>query len=1131
MKDIIHQSSALPALSCGAAEATGRKQWLRFSPAGLWKALLLLLVLCIELPVFAQNIQVTGNVHDETGEPIIGASVIVVGATTGTATDFDGNFVLNNVPANGKLKVTYIGYNPAEVSVKGQTNVDVTLVEDSQVLDEVVVVGYGTMKKSDLTGSVSSVGTEKLNAKGAPSVLEALQGSTPGVNITKNTGRTNGGLSIEIRGKSSLNSSTTPLFVVDGVICGDIDFLNPQDIERIDVLKDASSTAIYGSRASAGVVMVTTKGGANVNKSQKATITYDGYYGFNKAARLPEFSDGNQYYRQRVMKLQEKEVYGGAQPYFGFANRTVFGQALIQQQQSDFDSPMLLKEMLANGETYDWPGLVIKDGHQQNHYLAISGSSDTANYHFGIGVNEEEGIYRGDDSKTYTFKGSVDARVNKVISGGFNFNLAYMENSYADDGGIADAYRANPFNIPYDEDGRIIEKPGSSSALGADANQFTDQVSPLLKLLNSNQRRKTYRALGNIYLQFDIIKGLNIKTTFSPSYTNYRHGYFAGYENPDKPGFTYAGTDMSTEGHNSADVENKTSLAWTWDNTVNFSRTFNEIHSVNFLGLISLEKGNTESSKITAIDVMQNTDWWNLGNSGVIQQVNSDNKVVTSTGYSESSMLSYALRGNYAFKDRYMVTATVRWDGSSKFQKGYRWGTFPSVALAWRLSEESFLQKEWLNNLKLRLSYGVSGNNTGIGNYETTVGIGSPIYYPFGPDYWTGKFPGSIVDANLHWEKSYEYNAGVDFGFLQNRINGSIDIYQKNSKELLYGVNLPLEAGGGNLKTNIGRVQNRGIEIALTTVNITNRDWEWTTTFAFSHNSNKVKEINGVSDELINGATGSLFVGKSISTLYGHEWGGIVTDQMMTVPDHEIAVSKGYTPGQPVRMCDYYYDVYGLQEGNVYIVDQNGDGTITDEDKVTFNGEPKWTGSVTSNLSYRLPKNGGMLDFSFNIYAKQGFKVYSAFMNNDLFRHDQRARNSIACDFYIPKGALVDADGMREDGTYINPVYMTQTHYGEWASMGGSSNMGAGNQMSQWNDARKFVDGSFVKVKNITLGYTFSKNILKHIACQNLRLYFTVTNPFVWTKYKGFDPEWADAAGKNDGPSIISYQIGASIKF
>lgn len=516
------------------------------------------------------------------------------------------------------------------------------------MLDEVVVVGYGTVKKSDLTGSVSSVTTEKLNAKGAPSILENLQGTTPGVNITKSTGRANGGINVEIRGKSSINSSTSPLYVVDGVMCDDIDFLNPQDIERIDVLKDASSTAIYGSRATAGVIMVTTKSGSNVNKDTKASITYDGYYGVTKAARMPDFMDGQEYYYYRISKFIE--------PVWSTANLTPqtsywmkpasygLGQALLQKEINNYQSEYVLKELLANNQTYDWPGLVTKDGHQQNHYVAISGASETANYHFGLGYNDEDGMYAGDKQTTISFKGSVDARVNKVISGGFNFNMAYIRNGYASDDAIAQAYRVNPFMQPYKEDGTIQHFPGNKNTFGTDDHQFSDFINPLDRMRNESQKRKTYRLLGNVYLQFDIIKGLFLKTTFSPTYTNYRNGQFTGYINPET-GKTYTDQDAA----NTAVIKNQTSLGWTWDNMVNFNRTFNRDHSVGFMGLVSLMRVKTEGSQINGVNVIENTDWWNIGSGDATQ-------TTASSSFSTQSMLSYALRLNYGFQRRYLLT-------------------------------------------------------------------------------------------------------------------------------------------------------------------------------------------------------------------------------------------------------------------------------------------------------------------------------------------------------------------------------------------------------------------------------------------------------------------------------------------
>lgn len=1094
--------------------------------SGLRKALLTVIAFFMAIPLFAQNVNVIGTVVDESGEPLIGVTVMVAGTSNGTATDLDGNYELKNVPSKGKLVFSYIGYSDKMEEVKGRSKIDVKMVEDSQALDELVVVGYGMIKKSDLTGSVSTVNTEKLNAKGAASVLENLQGSVPGVNITKNTGRTNGGIEIEIRGKSSINSKTTPLYVVDGIQTGDISFLNPQDIERIDILKDASSTAIYGSRATAGVVMITTKGGANVNKNVKAKVSYDGYYGISHATRMPDFMNGEEWYRYRFLKFTQPS--GGVdawEPQTSFSALPTsmgIGQALIQQTAGDIESPYVLKQLLEEGKTWDWPSLVTKDGHQQNHYVSVAGASETANYHFGLGYNNVEGLYKGDSQSTFSFKGSVDAKVNKWFSAGFNLNVAQINNSYADDDAISQAYRVNPFMQAYDEDGNIIHFPGNKSTLGSDTHQFSDFISPLHRMMNSDHKRKTYRLLGNIYAQFTFIPGLTLKTTISPTYSQYRDGSYTGFTNP-ATGKTYV--DNETR---SATFKNSTSYGWTWDNVLSFIRSFGD-HSINAMALYSAEKANSEEHVSTAINPMEEAKWWNLGSG-------TKGENTTTSGFGESSMQSIALRANYAWRGKYMATVTVRWDGSSRFADGNRWGCFPSAALAWNIAEESFLQKHWLNNLKLRVSYGVTGNNTGIGNYATIIGVNTATNYPFGNNYIQGYFPSGIVDKDIRWEKSHEVNIGVDYGFLNNRISGSIEWYSKKSKDLLFPVELPYESGGGTMVTNIGSVKNTGVEINLTTTNIETSDWTWTTTFTFAHNSNKVLEINGVSDRYVgSSATGNFFIGRPVTNVYAYAWDGIVSDKDMVVPNHQIAIDKGFTPGQTVKEYDYYHKCYGLTEGHPIIRDVNGDGKWSTEDRVIFNGNPKWTGSVTSNLAYRLPKKGGSLDFSFSIYAKQGYTVASPFMGGDSFDYHDRGRGKVNMDYYIPAGTLLDVDGIRADGTLINPVYQTQTHYGSWPVVNAGGGDGLGNALAPFNDskigARQVTDASFWKVQNISLGYNFSKEILQKFGCSNLRLYVNISNPFVWSKYKGFDPEWANSAGKNDGPSIITYQFGANITF
>ena len=1067
---------------------------------------------------------VTGTVKDATGEPMIGVTVLLNGQAA-AVTDIDGNFTIKAEPKD-VVKVSYIGYTDQEITVGNKTSLDIVLQEDSQTLNEVVVVGYGTMKKSDLTGSVSSVDTEKLNAKGAASVMGNLQGANPGVNITQSSGRAGGDFNIEIRGKSSINSDTTPLYVVDGVICSDIQWLNPQDIERIDVLKDASSTAIYGSRATAGVVMVTTKSGTTVKdsfKESKPTISYDGYYGWVKTARMPKFQDAGEFYRYRFAR---QTAYGGngslvetANPvYVVGANALSFGYILND------DGIYAVKDMLQRGESYDWPGLVTRNGSQQNHFLSVNGGGQNINYHFGAGYNQEKGIYKGDDQRRFNFKGSVDAKLNKIISAGFSVNVANIQNDYANDDAIKYAYRMNPFMRPFKNDGTTYHQPGyvdvyNSAGTG---NNFTKSLNPLDVMNSTKKERETWRMLGNFYLKFDIIKGLDFKTTFSPNYTYYREGFFGGYINPATNTPWDDDTYNTTDNKNEAKLTTNRGFSWTWDNIINYNTRINDIHNIGVMGLFSMMSSNTEKTVWAATNVMENTDWWNL-NSGTYNANGSSNS------YTENSMISYALRANYGLLDRYLLTATVRWDGSSKFAKDNRWGAFPSVAFAWRASEEEFLKKiGWISNLKLRLSYGVTGNNDGISNYATQQTVSGPIYYPYGTVYSQGFYPSSIVNKDLKWEKSHEINFGVDFGFLNNRINGSVDIYQKTSKDLLYEVALPLESGGGTMVTNIGSVRNRGVEISLNTVNIQTKDWNWETTLTFAHNKNEVREINGTGNRVISESltTGSLFVGESVNNVYGFEWAGIVSDRDMVVPNNKASELAGLTPGTVMKEYDYYFQTYKLKEGQPIIADTNNDGEIDNRDRVVKSSDPKWTGSFTSNLSY---KNW---DFSFSLYAKVGGKVYSNFLSEYLNIANDRGRMRLNEDWYIPAGTLIDCDGVNADGTYINPVYQTTTHYGDYPYLNyAGSNGGVGALSTYWDNAKCIVDGSFLKVKNITLGYTFPKEWINKFGCSHLRLYFTVTNPFVITKYQGFDPEWANASLKNDGPSTVTYQIGASIKF
>ena len=1048
---------------------------------------------------------VRGSVQDAEGNPLIGATVFVDGKPVMT-TDVDGNFSLPSASPKSVIKVSYVGFEDQIITLGNQKNLVITMSDDLEAIDEVVVVGYGTMRKIDLTGSVSSVNTEKLNAKGAPSVLGNLQGSVAGVNITQSSGRAGSGFNIEIRGKNSISSNQSPLYVVDGVICSDIDFLNPQDIERIDVLKDASSTAIYGSRATAGVVMVTTKSGVTVGKrSQKATVSYDGYYGFSKTTNMPDFMEADEYYQYRFLKflVYSNANENGGQPVM--VNDDPLRCLLYDRESGIYR----MKELLANGQTYDWKDFVLQDGMQQNHYLAISGSSDHVNYHLGIGYNSEKGIYKNDATNKFNIKGSIDAKVTSWLSAGLNVNLARQSHDYASDNAVSNAFHMNAFMQPYDENGNVNLKPGSKEVLHTDEFQFTSSISPLIYIDDETANRLSWTALSNIYLQANPIKDLTIKTTFSPTFSYYRYGYYQG---------TAAG-----QSQNEARRQTSQGFSWTWDNTVTYDHEFDGGHHINVMGLVSSSYSNGENESLYYNNVLDGTYWWNIGTSDQGYNYSS-----SGSGYSETSLMSYALRANYSYKGRYMATGTIRWDGSSKFAEGNRWGSFPSAALAWRISEEPFMEstKEWLSNLKLRASYGVTGNNN-VGAYATQLTLSGTTYYPFGSSYSQGTSPSGVIDRDLKWEKSHEVDFGIDFGFFHERIRGSVDYYDKKSTDLLYSVQLPLESGGKKLTTNIGSVRNRGIELELTTENVVTRNWHWTTSFTFAHNKNEVLEVNGTGN-LYNGSssTGNLFIGEPYNNVYGYEWDGIVSDREMTVPDTEIARLMGFTPGQTVREVDYYYACYGLIEGNPIIVDRNGDGKYTDDDKKIYKSDPDWTGSFTSNLSYRN------WDLSVSLYAKMNYTIYSDFLNYYLnIGANTRGVQHLNADWYIPAGTLLDYDGIASDGTYINPVYQQATHYGSYPfPNSGAANDGLGTE--NWlGRCNSYADASFVKVKNITLGYTLPRKWLQKISCQQFRIYCTVTNPFVFTDYKGYDPEWASASSYQDGPSTVTCQFGVNVKF
>ena len=1023
-----------------------------------------------------QNRKITGNVVDDSGETLPSASVRVKDSTIGTTTDSDGNFSLD-IPENAVLIVSYVGYKPQEITVGNQQHLSITMVSDSELLDEIVVVGYGVVKKSDLTGSVGSIKAETISSKGSTSVLESMQGQVPGVNISQSSSRAGDGFNMAIRGKSSLGGGS-PLYVIDGVVCENMNFLNPMDIEKVDILKDASSTAIYGSRATNGVVMITTKkGDANATRT---TVSYDGYYGVKSVANMPDFMDGDQFMNWRFAR------------YLVSTMNTSTGLTDWEMTEANMlnfwgaGSPVV-KAMYRDKNYTDWADVVTRTGSQQNHFVNVSGNAKDISYRVGLGYQKEDGIYY-DSYERWNIKGAVDHKISDKLSAGFSTNLATSLQHKGSENSILTAFRMTPAMPAYYWDGPLkgqpIPQPGKDEVVYPDGGGPTSTISPVTDRLNSKDDTRLYDVMANVYFQYTPVKEVILKTTISPQYSKRHDGKFYNDQSQLRTGKT-----------NLTESTNDEMFSYTWDTQANFIKEIDD-HSFNVLALVSAYRQKYTGDGITVTDMPFDVDWHNLG-SGVVQ--------TNSSYFKKFSMLSYVARINYAYKGKYLLTVSSRWDGSSRFEKENRWGMFPSAALAWRLSEEDFLKSTpWINNLKLRASYGVTGNNAGVGAYDTKALANIKYFYNFGGTVANG-YGYTITNPNLTWETTTEFNLGIDFGLFKNRVNGTIDIYNKDSKDLLMEMKTPYELGSysGAVISNVGKVNNKGIEIQLNTVNVTNKDWNWETSFSFARNINKIVELNDAKEDLVGN---KWFIGQPIDVVYGYKYMGICTRE------------EAQAFASDANWKTKFY------EGEMKLYDKDGNGTINADDKMVLGHyAPTWTGGFSTTVRY---KN---FDFSASIYTSQGGTVYSPFMG-EFADYNQRGMQRLNLDFYYPGGA----PALGADGSISTQA---STHYGSFPfpTNGTNGKGGGANWLSGDNQDRtyNFVDNSYVKVKNISLGYTIPKATLSKIHVSNLRVYINVLNPFTFTDYMGFDPEWADTeiGDGRGGVSSRTFQAGLNLTF
>lgn len=994
-------------------------------PISRLRMMVCLIGMLLPMCMFAQQITVQGVVKDQTGETVIGASVMEKGTTNGTITGIDGNFSLNMSP-NGTLVVSFVGYKTQEVQVKGQKQLQVVLSEDAEMLDEVVVIGYGTMKKSDLTGAVSSIGNKDIKDSPVSNLGQAIQGKISGVQIV-DAGKPGDNVSIKIRGLGSINNCD-PLVVIDGVPTDlGLSSLNMADVERLDVLKDASATAIYGSRGANGVVMITTKRGTE----GKGKLAVSANYSFQNATNVPSLLNAAQY----AELSNDMMVNSGRNPNPEWANPSELGAGT------------------------DWMDELLRTGVMQNYTVSYSGGNEKSHYYVSGGFLDQSGIVKSVNYRRFTFQSNSDAQVLKWLK--FSNNITFSADTKKSGSyNIGDALKALPIYPVKNEDGSWSGPDGNSEWYGSTRNPIGPTE------LNKSQT-DGYNFLANLTAELTFTKWLKFKSTF---------GYDAKFWFIDNFTPKYNWKPTPTEETSRYKSDNK-SFTYLWDNYFLFDHTFAEKHRVGLMAGMSAQWNTNDY-----LNAQKNVFMFD----NVHEMDNGEEMYAIGGNETEWALLSYMARVNYSYEDRYLLTATIRRDGSSRFGKKHRWGTFPSVSVAWRASQEKWFPKnDYINDLKVRAGYGVTGSQASVGNYSYLASYNTSVY-PFGisSGNQTALVSSTLANPYIHWEEVAQTNIGFDASLFNSRVMFSFDAYLKETRDMLVKASIPITSGFEDTTTtytNAGKVRNQGIEMSLHTINLTG-ELGWETNLTATYNKNKIKDLNSDVPYYINQINNSyvtmLAKDYPINVFYGYVTDGIFQNQS-EVNTHAV---------QP-----------GAEPGDIRFRDLNNDGVINDSDRTVIgNPNPSWLFSMNNSLSYK--------GFELSVFLQgiAGNKIYNA--NN------------------------IDNTGMAAAYNQTTDVLK------RWQGEGTSNSMpravfGDPNQNTRVSD--RFVEnGSYLRLKNITLSYTFPKQWLQKAQIENARLSLSCENVATITGYSGFDPEVGiNGIDQNRYPISRTFSLGLNFNF
>lgn len=993
--------------------------------------------------IVQQNRTITGTIVDETNTPMIGVSVLIKGTSEGTITNFDGEYSVKIPSGKNIIEVSYIGYKTQSITVKpGQTRLDIKLEPDTQALDEVVVIGYGAVKKRDLTGAVTSVKSEDITMNPGTNPMQALQGKVAGLDITKESGQAGAGIKLQLRGTRSLTDDGSPLFLIDGMP-GDYSTLNPNDIESIEVLKDASSTAVYGSSGANGVVLITTKGG----KQGKVTANFNAYYGINSWSEVPEARLGEVYMEGLRQANRNAGTYVNDESMF--TNKAYY-------------------EAYKNGQFIDWTKELLNTGTIQNYSLSLSGGTEKTKAYMSLNFTDEKGQYKNDDYKVYSTNMRIDHTVNKWLTAGMTMQASYVHQNkpFAK---LQDGLRAIPFGSLYDEEGNINTYP-----IEGDAGNINLLINDKSNYRNQSQNAKLY---VNPYIKITPFKGLTWESRINGTLTYSRTNQFQGAGS-----YNFVKDNGNIETDTNASITQNRSYNYKWENIVTYNFTLANDHDFTITGVSTWNHNQTDNTKMEGIGIADNkTLWYGLENA--VTKYNS-------SSYTMSKGFGLVGRINYSYKGKYLFSASVRHDGSSRLAAGNKWDTFPAASAGWRISDESFMSetRSWLDNLKIRAGYGVSGT-AGIDPYTSVSSLEASWLTLGGEKIYTYGLTQTLANPLLTWERSYNLNIGLDASFFSNRINLTVDLYNTYTDGVIWTKNLPVVNGAYSYNTpfntniNLCETNNKGIEIALNTRNIVTKDFQWTSDVTFSYNKEKILSLTDSNNERVINGDIAYEVGSPINSYYNYKRLGIWQSD-----EAADAAIFGMKPGY-IKV-----EVPGMErhvetDGTIYYTKVNADGEeirydaenpyslSADDYQIIGHNTPDWTMGFQNTFTY---KN---FDLSIYMYMRWGQMIkYSV-----LTDYDPTGQGNYPAYFNVWSETNPSNDFPAMDATIQN----ASSYYPGFSSLA-------------------FVDGSFFKIKNITLGYTMPNRITKKLGLGNFRIYGTITNPLIIAKshlLKDYDPE------------------------